>query len=40
MQGLVWEAKLCVRTPWMVVLGTRTPVAEWRSMQAHGTEPG
>jgi hypothetical protein len=40
LQGLVWEAKLCVRTPWMVVLGTRTLVAEWWSVQAHGTEPG
>jgi hypothetical protein len=26
--------------PWMVVLGTRTLVAEWWSVQAHGTEPG
>jgi hypothetical protein len=40
LQGLVWEAKLCVWTPWMVVLGTRTLVVEWWSVQAHGTEPG
>jgi hypothetical protein len=37
---LVWEAKLCIRTPWMVVLGTRTPAAGWWSVQAHGTGPG
>jgi hypothetical protein len=40
LQALVWEAKLCVRTPWTAIPNTRTPVAEWWSVQAYGMGPG
>jgi hypothetical protein len=38
LQDLAWEAKSYVRTPWITVPNTRTPVIEWWSMQK-GTGP-
>jgi hypothetical protein len=37
---LAWKAKLCVRTPWMVVLGTRTPAAARRVVECAGPRYG